>query len=45
MFYILYGQDDFSLNRALEKIKADLGDPQMLAVNTAGLEGQRLTLG
>lgn len=45
MFYILYGQDDFSLNRALEKIKADLGDPQMLAVNTARLDGQRLTLG
>ncbi len=44
MFYILYGQDDFSLNRALEKIKADLGDPQMLAVNTARLDGQRLTL-
>jgi len=44
MFYILYGQDDFSLNQAVEKIKAGLGDPQMLAVNTARLDGQKLTL-
>ncbi len=44
MFYILYGRDDFSLNQALEKIKADLGDSQMLAVNTARLDGQHLTL-
>ena len=44
MFYILYGQDDFSLNQAVEKIKAGLGDSQMLAVNTARLDGQKLTL-
>jgi len=44
MFHILYGQDDFSLNQAVEKIKAGLGDPQMLAVNTARLDGQKLTL-
>ncbi len=44
MFHILYGQDDFSLNQAVEKIKTGLGDPQMLAVNTARLDGQKLTL-
>ena len=44
MLYILYGQDDFSLNQAVEKIKADLGDWEMLAVNTTSLEGQHLTL-
>ena len=44
MFYILYGQDDFSRNQALEKIKAELGDSQMLAVNTSRLDGQHLTL-
>jgi DNA polymerase-3 subunit delta len=44
MFYILYGQDDFSLNQAVEKIKADLGDREMVATNTTSLEGQRLTL-
>lgn len=44
MLYIFHGQDDFSLNRALEKIKTDLGDPQMLAVNTTKLGGQMLSL-
>ena len=44
MLYILYGQDDFSLNQAVEKIKADLGDREMIATNTTSLEGQRLTL-
>jgi len=44
MLYILYGQDDFSLNRAVEKIKADLGDWEMVATSTTNLEGQHLTL-
>jgi len=44
MLYILYGQDDFSLNQAVEKIKADLGDWEMLATGTTSLEGQHLTL-
>ncbi len=44
MLYILYGQDDFSLNQAVEKIKAGLGDWEMVAVNTTSLEGQRLAL-
>ena len=44
MLYILHGQDDFSLNQALEKIKADLGDRETVATNTTRLEGQHLTL-
>jgi DNA polymerase-3 subunit delta len=44
MLYILYGQDDFSLNQAVEKVKADLGDREMVATNTTSLEGQHLTL-
>jgi len=44
MFYILYGQDDFSLNQAVKEIKADLGDREMLATSTTNLEGQHLTL-
>jgi DNA polymerase-3 subunit delta len=44
MFYILCGLDDFSLNQAVEKIKADLGDWEMLATSTTNLEGQHLTL-
>jgi len=44
MLYILYGRDDFSLNRAVEKIKADLGDWEMVATSTTNLGGQHLTL-
>ncbi|HXZ30630.1 MAG TPA: hypothetical protein VEG43_05655, partial [Dehalococcoidia bacterium] len=44
MLYILYGQDDFSLNQAVKEIKAGLGDQEMLATNTTSLEGQHLTL-
>ena len=43
MLHILYGQDDFSLNQAVEKIKADLGDRETVATNTTSLEGQHLT--
>jgi DNA polymerase III subunit delta len=44
MLYILYGQDDFSLNQAVTEIKAGLGDREMVATNTTNLEGQHLTL-
>ena len=44
MFYILYGEDDFSLSQAVQKIKAGLGDPELLATSTARLDGQRLAL-
>ena len=44
MLHILYGPDDFSLRQAIEKIKAELGDSEMLAVNTSKLDGLHLTL-
>jgi len=44
MLYILYGQDDFSLNQAVKEIEAGLGDWEMVATNTTNLEGQHLTL-
>ena len=44
MFYILYGKDDFSLQQALEDIKNELGNKEMLAVNTSVLDGQQLRL-
>jgi DNA polymerase-3 subunit delta len=44
MLHILYGQDHFSLYQAVERIKADLGDWEMVATNTTSLEGQHLTL-
>ncbi|MCJ7515522.1 MAG: DNA polymerase III subunit delta [Dehalococcoidia bacterium] len=44
MFYILYGKDVFSLRQALEEIKSELGNKEMLDVNTSVLEGQQLRL-
>ena len=44
MFYILYGQDDFSRHQALEKVKKELGDSEMLAANTSLLDGEHLNL-
>ena len=44
MFYILYGEDEFSRFQALEKIKASLGDSEIVAANTTRLNGERLTL-
>lgn len=43
MLYILWGQDDFSLDEALNKIKRSIGDQTALATNTTILEGQQLT--
>ena len=45
MLYILYGQDDFSLNQAVKEIKAGLGDREMVETSTTNLEGQHLILG
>ena len=44
LFYILYGQDNFSVHAELKKIKSELGDADMLAVNTNVLDGEQLTL-
>jgi DNA polymerase-3 subunit delta len=43
MIYILYGDDDFSLHRAVEGIKAKLGDGELLGLNTTVLSGGKLT--
>jgi len=43
LFYILYGKDDFSLQQALEEIKSELGNQEMLAVNINMLDGQQLS--
>jgi len=45
MLYVLHGQDDFSLNQAVGKIKAGLGDREAVATNTSNLEGRHITLG
>lgn len=44
MLYILFGPDDFSLREELEKIKAGLGDRELLASNTTIFGGRELKL-
>jgi DNA polymerase-3 subunit delta len=44
LYYILCGEDQFSLAEKLAEIKAELGDPSMLAGNMHELEGERLTV-
>lgn len=44
MLYILFGEDDFSLTRALEEIKRGLGDQSLLEANTTLLDGQQVTV-
>jgi len=44
LLYILWGQDDFSLNQALEEIKRGIGDQTTLSTNTTTLDGQQMTL-
>ncbi len=44
MLYLLTGQDDFSLNESLEKLKKDIVDPALAGANTTVLEGQQITM-
>ena len=44
MLYILHGEDDFSLHQRVQRIKADLGDPEALAISTAVLDGRHVSL-
>ncbi len=43
MIHVLYGADNFSLQKALDEIKGTLGDRESLALNTTFLDGRRLT--
>ena len=43
MLYILFGQDDFSLQEALAGIKRGLGDEELLTASTNVLDGRRLS--
>ncbi len=44
MLYILFGEDDFSLNQSLKTIKEGIGPPELLEANTTVLEGGELSL-
>ncbi len=44
MFYLLMGEDDFSLRQALGEIKKGVGDQTALATNSTVFDGSRVTL-
>jgi DNA polymerase-3 subunit delta len=44
MFYLFHGEDEYRRSLQLEDMKARLGDPTTLALNTTELSGRQLTL-
>jgi len=44
MFYIICGDDSFRCHDALNEIKAGLGSPDMVSINTTVLDGRKLTV-
>jgi DNA polymerase III subunit delta len=44
LIYILWGEDQFSMEEALQEIKKSAGDAALLATNTHVLDGQKLSL-
>jgi DNA polymerase-3 subunit delta len=44
MFYLLHGEDDYSRSSELAGMKAKLGDPSMVDLNTIVLDGQTAAL-
>jgi len=44
MFYIIHGNDSYRCHQALNEIKAGIGSPDMVDVNTTVLDGRRLSI-
>ncbi len=44
MFYIIHGDDSYRCHQALNEIKAGMGSPDIVEVNTTVLEGRRLSI-
>ncbi|MFA5066413.1 MAG: hypothetical protein WC566_13250, partial [Dehalococcoidia bacterium] len=44
MFYIIHGNDNYRCHQALNEIKAGMGSPDMVDVNTTVLDGRRLSI-
>ncbi len=44
MLYILWGEDEFSMEETLHQIKSSLGDASLLSTNTNVMEGQKLSV-
>jgi DNA polymerase-3 subunit delta len=44
MFYLLHGTDEYRRSQELDKMKAKLGDPTTVDLNTTTLDGRKATL-
>lgn len=44
MLYVLYGEDDYSLQQYISELKKTVGDETVLAPNTSVLEGAQVTV-
>lgn len=44
MIHVFFGQEDFEKDRAIARLKSDLGDQQMLSLNTTVLDSPNFTL-
>jgi DNA polymerase-3 subunit delta len=44
MFYIIHGDDSYRCHQALNEIKAGMGSPDIVEVNTTVLDGRRLSI-
>lgn len=45
MIYVLYGDDDYTRDQQVARLKARLGDPATASMNITVLDGDRLTVG
>lgn len=45
MYTILHGEDEFSRSEQVQRMRAELGDPQFADLNIARLDGRRVTVG
>ncbi len=45
MYYIFYGEDEFSRTEQVNKFRAQMGDPQFADLNTTQFDGRKVTLG
>jgi DNA polymerase-3 subunit delta len=44
VFYVFHGEDEFSRAEALAEMKAKMGDPSLVSLNTTLLDGRKVTL-
>jgi DNA polymerase-3 subunit delta len=45
LIYVLHGDDDYSKDQLVAKLKAKLGDPTTVSMNLTQIDGDRLTMG